>query len=448
MKKYILLITATLFTMVVSYAQNKQQQIDEIIDYYRSVKKFNGSVLVAEKGSTLLQKGYGFRNVGKQLTNEVQTIFLIGSITKEFTATVVLKLSEAKKLSLSDLLSKYYKDFPEGSRITVEHLLTQTSGIFNYTDTEGFWDKSQIPTNEQEVVAFLEKKPLSSQPGEKFAYSNSNYMLLAYIIQKVTGKSYETVVTEMIFKPLGMTDSGFDFAKLKSSDKATGYWKFSPTELVEGPPSDPTQFIGSGEIYSTVGDLYKWHKALQTGRILSIALQQKAYTPLREKYGYGWEVMDSIANKQVVGHGGRMLSGFETRMIRVPSDDIFIVLLNNHADGPPLNIIGKDILSILYGKSYSNAALNAFTTKELMGYTGKFGEKDRYLEIRLINGGLFILDSGERLQVTPFQNKSLRFTDDHGQNVELAIVMNSEGICQSISIRGRNGATNTLNRID
>ena len=448
MKKTPILI-GCLFLFQLSQAQDKSKQIDEVATRYASFNKFNGSLLVAEKGKILLQKGYGYRDVAAQLPNDPQTIFLVGSITKEFTAAVILKLAEQKKLALTDRLSKYYPDFPKGDSITIQNLLTHTSGIFS-PDGKDIWDQSSQITNERQVLDFLKSKPLDFKPGEKYSYSNSGYMLLAYIIQKITGKSYENVVSEMIFKPLHMTRSGFYFTALKDKNKARGYWTFSAAEYQAGPPADPTQFIGSGEIYSTVDDLYKWHRALQTGKILSKALQQQAYRPFKKEYGYGWEMADSVNGRQVVGHAGRMLNGFEAKMLRVPDDDLFIILLNNNAAGPYLGTISKDILSILYEKPFTLPEEPIkLTIDQMKAYTGRFGEsKDRYAEVKIINGQLFLLGAADHnIELIPLKNDYFRFMDHEGEQVDFEFIMDSNGVAQSMIAPGRNGQLNTIKKL-
>ena len=448
MKKTFILIGCLLLSQL-GQAQDKSKQIDEVAARYASYNKFNGALLVAEKGKILLQKGYGYRDVAAKLPNDPQTIFQVGSITKEFTAAVILNLAEQKKLALTDPLSKYYPDFPKGDSITIQNLLTHTSGIFN-PDGKDIWDESSRPTNEQAVLAFLKRKPLDFKPGEKFSYSNSGYKLLGYIIQKVTGKSYENVVSEMIFKPLGMTRSGFYFTLLKDQDKARGYWTFSPAEYKEGPPTDPTQFIGSGAIYSTVCDLYKWHQALQAGKILSKALQQQAYRPYKKEYGYGWEMADSVNVRQVIGHAGRMLNGFESKMLRVPDDDIFIILLNNTADGPYLGTISKDILSVLYGKPFTLPEEPVkLTIDQMKVYTGRFGEsKDRCAEVKIINGGLFLLGATDHtVELIPLKNNYFRFMDHEGEQVDIKFVMDNNHVAQAIMAPGRNGQMNTIKKL-
>jgi CubicO group peptidase (beta-lactamase class C family) len=449
MKKTLILVSCMLLAQL-SQAQNKSTQLDEIAARYASFNKFNGSLLVAEKGKILLQKGYGYRDVAAQLPNDPQTIFQVGSITKEFTAAVILKLAEKKKLSLTDHLSKYEPGFPGGDNIIVQDLLTHTSGIFNYSDMKDIWEKSSEPTDEHAVVDFLKSKTLDFKPGEKFSYSNSNYMLLAYIIQKVTGKTYETAVSDMIFKPLHMTRSGFYFTALKDENKAKGYWAFSAAEYEEGPPTNPTQFIGSGEMYSTVQDLYLWHQALQEGKVLSKALQQQAYRPFKKEYGYGWETADSINGRQVIGHAGRMLNGFESKMLRVPKDDVFIVLLNNNAAGPFLATISTDMLAVLYGKPLTLPEKpRELNPEQMKAYTGKFGDsKERYLEIKIIGNQLFLKDGDNTMQLVPLKNNYFRFMEHEGDQVDFELRMDSNGVAESISLPGRNGTRKTMKKLN
>ena len=307
-----------LFLSVTTFSFSHAQNMDSILTIYASLNKLNGSVLVAKQEKIILQKGYGFRSLEDSARNDAHTIFQVGSITKEFTAAVILQLEAEKKLSLNDHLSKWFPGFPNGDSILVRHLLMHSSGIFNYTDMHDFWHRSSKPTNEQSVLDTLQEHHLLFSAGTKFSYSNSNYMLLAYIITHVTGRPFETILRQRIFSPLQMNSTGFDFTGLNSPKRAIGYWKMSAALVELGPQGDSTQYIGSGELYSTVGDLYKWHHALQRGQILSPEQQKNAYFANAGNYGYGWE-LDTFYNHKTVGHSGRMF-GFESGMIRILED--------------------------------------------------------------------------------------------------------------------------------
>jgi CubicO group peptidase (beta-lactamase class C family) len=345
MKKTLVLSLALALAQFLS-AQEISKRLDSLIVSYANSFQFNGSVLVAMRGKILLEKGYGAKNVADRTANDAATIFQLGSITKQFTSTIILKLVESKKMSLTDKLSKYYPDYPHGDAITIENLLTHTSGIYNYTNDADFMRmKAYVPASEQSILALFKDKPLDFPPGTGWNYSNSGYELLGYIIQKVTKMPYEQVVRRYIFEPLHMNSSGFDFADLKSKDRATGY-----SSMLAGSGSasmivDSTVAFAAGAMYSTVGDLYKWHEGLESYKIVSRALMERAYTPFKNKYGYGWGI-DTVNKKRVLSHGGG-IPGFNTHIARVTEDDVCIVLLSNVNNGKLGEIAGR-IFRVLY----------------------------------------------------------------------------------------------------
>lgn len=347
MKKLFFLVTQLCVAHLV-FAQG--YKLDSLLSAYAKLNKFNGSVLVAKNGVILLNKGYGYCDAAVKAPNDRQTIFQLGSITKQFTSAVILKLEEEKKLSVSDKLSKYFPDYPKGDSITIEELLTHTSGIYNYTN-DGEFMKNEItkPATREKIMALFRNKPLDFSPGTGWNYSNSGYCLLGYIIEDVTKKTYEQAVRKYIFTPLHMTHSGFDFTNLKSNEKATGYFKLNDKETVAAPIVDSSVSFSAGAIYSTTADLYLWHKALEKNMILSKEQQERAYTPVKNNYGYGWGI-DSTEGKRRVSHGGG-IPGFTTNISRVPEDDICIVLLSNASD-PALQDITGNIYAVLFGKQY------------------------------------------------------------------------------------------------
>ncbi len=345
MKKLVVSFWVILIT-VSTFCQTLPVKLDTLLSAYVKKNDFNGSVLVARKGTVYLQKGYGYKEVKTNTPNDGNTIFQIGSITKQFTSAIILQLQEKNKLSLQDKLSKYIPDYPRGNEITIENLLTHTSGIYNYTnDPTILASGGTKPVSRDSLIARFKNKPLDFPPGEKYSYSNSGYILLGYIIEKVMGRPYFQVVREQIFQPLQMTHSGFDFAALKSSDKATGY--LSPSARQSAFIMDSSVSFAAGSIYTTVGDLYKWDRALYTGRIISQASLQKAFTPYHSNYGYGW-MIDAAYGKKIVEHGGA-IPGFLAIIYRVPEDETCIILLDNR-QSPALSKIAADINALLNGK--------------------------------------------------------------------------------------------------
>jgi CubicO group peptidase (beta-lactamase class C family) len=331
-------------------AQTKEKKLDELLTAYTKINEFNGTALVAQKGTVLLNKGYGYKNAATDESNTENTIFQIGSITKQFTSAVILKLVEQKKLNLTDKLSKFYPAFPKGDSITIRQLLSHTSGIFNYTTDVQFMQSEAVkPANEKKMLALFINKPLDFSPGSNWSYSNSGYLLLGYIIEKVTKKPYEKVMREFILTPLQMNSSGFDFTHLKNKDKATGYFAIAGKNSTVAGIVDSSVSYAAGAIYSTTSDLLKWHKAVLNNTIIKRESIEKAFIPVKSKYGFGW-IIDSIDGKRVTTHGGAIF-GFNTNIARIESDDICIVLLNNTGN-PKLGDITKDIFAVLYDKPY------------------------------------------------------------------------------------------------
>jgi CubicO group peptidase (beta-lactamase class C family) len=205
------------------------------------------------------------------------------------------------------------------------------------------------PSNRDAMMALFKDKPLDFEPGTKWSYSNSGYSLLGYIIEKVTGKPYEQEVRERIFKPLNMVHSGFDFTHLSSKDKATGYTTYTEGIKVPAAIVDSSVSYAAGSIYSTVNDLWEWHKGLLSNKIIKAASQEKGYTPVLNYYGYGWTI-NTLYGKRVLEHGGGIF-GFNTNIARITSDDVCVVLLAN-MNTAAIGSINNSILAILYNQPY------------------------------------------------------------------------------------------------
>ncbi len=349
--KKILIGIALLFIQQYCFSQNDASaSIDTLLNAYNKLGKFNGSSLVAKNGAVLLNKGYGYRDAETKALNDEHSIFQLGSVTKQFTSAVILKLQAENKLSVSDKLSKYFPDYPKGDRITIKELLTHTAGIYNYTNDLNFM-KNEItkPKTREQMMALFENKPLDFSPGTGWSYSNSGYSMLGYIIEKVAKTSYEQAVRKYIFSPLKMTHSGFDFTNLKSPDKTTGYFVLNAHDTTKAPIVDSTISFSAGAIYSTTGDLYKWSRALENNTILSASQQNEAYTPVKNNYGYGWGI-DSIDGKRRLSHGGG-IPGYVTTISRVPADGVTIILLSN-ASNETIGAISNSIYAILYNQKY------------------------------------------------------------------------------------------------
>lgn len=421
-----------------------QAKADTLLNAYFKRNQFRGTALIAFRGKVLLQKGYGWRNVEKQIPHDGNSIFQAASITKTFTATLVMKLAEMKRLSLQDKLSRYYPGYPKGDSITIAHLLSHTSGIYNYTENGEFMqNRSTKPATEAEMLALFRDMPLDFPPGTGWNYSNSGYMLLGYIIQKVTGLSYEGAIRKYIFDPLDMQRSGFDFARLQDADKANGYREDSTGAYTQPVTvTDSSVSFAAGSIYTTAGDLLKWHQGLMNNAIVSPAGWQELSTAKRNGYGYGWDI-DSMQGKYTVGHSGGM-RGLRTNFVRIPEDDICIVLLSN-TETQALHSITEKLVAVLYGLPYRLPASKPVIkpdTAVLRKYTGTYllAEKNLKVHIVLENGELVAYpERGPRSTLCAISPLCFFLKDDIDFETCFVTDGTGKGVQMTIDQRGRKG---------
>ena len=349
-------------TFNVSIGQTKTDQIDKLMHLYSEYGQFNGSVLVADAGKVIYKKGFGMANMEWNIPNQPDTKHRLGSVTKQFTSMLILQLAEQGKLKLDVPISTYLPNYPKasGDKITIHHLLTHTSGIPNYTSFPNFVKNLSINSYSPEAfVKVFADLPLEFTPGEKFAYSNSGYFLLGYIIEKVTGKTYEQCLQENILTPLKMNNTGFDHHETILKNRASGYEK-NGKNYINASYLDLSIPYAAGSLYATVEDLYLWDQALYTDQLLSTKYRDllfNSYIPAGSgHYGYGWFINKAFIGEKndsltVIEHGGG-INGFNTLVSRIPSDKNLVVLLNN-TGGSNLNEMNIAIRNILYNKPYS-----------------------------------------------------------------------------------------------
>jgi CubicO group peptidase (beta-lactamase class C family) len=330
-------------------AKNKrslESQVDVYIKPYLEIGGFNGTVLIAKGGKVLLSQGYGSANYELNVPNTPQTKFHIASVSKPFTAAAIMMLQERGLLNVSDPLTKFIPDYPNGDKITVHHLLTNTSGIPNINNFPDYDAWSKFPHTPEDLIEKFKNKPLDFNPGARgYTESNGNYNLLAYIIEKLSGKSYGEFLAENIFAPLDMKDTGHDArpeATLKN--RANGYVPVGISELENAPYINWTIKTGNGSIYSTVEDLYKWDRSLYTERILKKATIEKMFSE-----SYGW-FNSKRFNRRAIRINGRS-PGFQSEIQRYVDNDICVIVLgNNYA--PTASLIAEDLAAITLGEKY------------------------------------------------------------------------------------------------
>jgi CubicO group peptidase (beta-lactamase class C family) len=351
------LFVITLLAASVVVAQDKVQKIDELLKTYHDYNQFNGTVLVAEKGKVIYKKGIGMANMEWNIPNTPETKFRIGSVTKQFTATLIMQLVEEGKIKLDGKLSDYLPDYRKdtGEKVTVHQLLNHTSGIPSYTTGKFFTEDSRDPYSVDDFVKKFASGDLEFEPGSKYSYNNSGYFLLGAIIEKVTGKPYAEVLKERILDPVGMKNTGYDDHAAIIEKRARGYQK-TPEGYENAPYLDMSLPYAAGSMYSTVEDLYKWDQALYENKILSAESKSKMFTPGLSNYGYGFVIVDQPIGKteqktKVIQHGGG-INGFNCLFTRFVDQKNLVVVLDNIGQGRYHGAITNSINAILNGQPF------------------------------------------------------------------------------------------------
>ncbi len=358
----------------------KAEKIEEIVGLYSEYGGFNGSVLVSHEGEVIFKKGFGYANLEWDIPNQTDTKFRIASITKPFTALLIMQLVAEGKLYLHKPISTYLPDYPKnnGDRITIHHLLTHTSGTTRDYDSELTKNKYPDRYRTEEVVQQYSALPLEFEPGEKFAYSNTGYHTLALIIETVSEKSYETVLQENILDPIGMKNTGVDKHRSIIKNRAYGYFK-GFGDYFNDDFGDMSAITGVGNIYSTVEDMFLLDQALYTEKLFPKKYENLLFTKHISDpayggfYGYGWEIKDKpIGNTsetvETIGHSGSMRA-FTALFTRIPSSNSSIVFFNNTGRAF-LNAMTTAITGILNNESYD------FPLKPLAMFMKKEIEKE------------------------------------------------------------------------
>jgi CubicO group peptidase (beta-lactamase class C family) len=332
-------IAITFLLAIACLAQDNTARMEQVIQSYVSNKQFMGTVLVARDGKVLLDNGYGYANLEWNIPNSPTTKFRLGSITKQFTAASILLLEERGKLKVEDPVKKYMPDAPAAwDKITIFHVLTHTSGIPSFTEFPDYRSTEAAATTPEKLVARFRDKPLDFEPGEKWKYSNSGYVLLGYLIEKISGQSYSDFVQQNIFTPLEMKDSGYDSNSAIILHRAAGYSP-SPNGPVNAGFIHMSIPFSAGALYSTTEDMLRWEQGLFGGKVLSAASLQKMTTPFKQDYAFGLGV-SSVNGRKVIEHGGG-IEGFNTQLAYYPEDKLVVVVLANINGPKPGEIAGK-----------------------------------------------------------------------------------------------------------
>ena len=356
------------FVATSCFAQDTAR-MEEIVQAYVQDKTFMGTVLVARGGEVILSKGYGSANLEWNVPNTPSTKFRLGSVTKQFTAASILLLEERGKLTLDDPIKKYVPDAPAAwDAITIYHLLTHTSGIPNFTALPDYRSLKLNDTPVAKTIVTVRDKPLDFVPGEQMSYSNSGYLVLGHVIETVTGASYEKFVTDTIFTPLGMKDSGYDSNQAVITHRAAGY-----VPSAAGPVNAGFVHMSiphaAGALYSTTEDLHRWEQGLFGGKVLSPASLAKMTTPFKGDYALG-VVVRTASGRKVVQHGGG-IDGFNTFLAYYPDTKLTVAVLAN-LNGQAPNQIATRLADLAHGGSVQLPTERKEITLPLATYVGTY----------------------------------------------------------------------------
>ncbi len=350
--------------MLVSQSSFSQlnQKFDSLLNAYYQNGLFEGAVLIANDTGIVYQKAFGYANHELQVPNTLNTVFGIGSMSKPFTAMLVLQLIEKGKLGIDAPISKYLPEYRKdiGKKVTIRHLLTHTSGIPSYTALPNVWEDSmQLSYTPLYILKNFGSRDLQFEPGTKYKYGNTGYFILAMIIERVTGKSLSKMLHENIFNLLKMSGSGINDNKKPVKNKANGYYRLG-NQYINEPYIYNLNTYGASAVHSTTHDLYLWDRALYTQQLAS-GENMLLYTSPHYKvapgyaYGFGWEFTRlSLAKNdtiQIMEHSGA-IRGFRANMFRVPSEKKCVVLLSNSANQSSYELF-ENIMHVFRGREWS-----------------------------------------------------------------------------------------------
>jgi CubicO group peptidase (beta-lactamase class C family) len=408
------------------------------------------AVVLVKDGRVIFRKGYGMANLELKNPMQPDMVFEIGSITKQFTSTAILMLVEQGKISLDDDLHKYLPDYPDkGTKISIENLLTHTSGIKSYTNDLKWMSMWRQDMTVQQIIDLTKDDPLEFPPGTKWKYDNTGYILLGAIIEKVSGLSYADYIRKNIFEPLGMKHSYYGSNSAVIPGRASGYSK-DGGNWVNARYLSMTQPYAAGSLMSSVDDLAIWDAAISAGKLLSKASWDRAFTPYKlangddTHYGYGWSI-DAYDGHSIIRHNGGIF-GYVSEVARLPNDHVFVALLTN-SDGHDFDtgFLATELAAVAIGDPYREPVTVKLDPREFDSYTGVYRNGDQTLgTVRREGDRLFAQRAGlPRLEIFAYSDHEFFFKDSF---VRLAFEKDASGNIAALVISRPNGAKERATR--
>lgn len=384
------------------------------------------SVLVARGGEIIHRSAHGLANVELGVPITVDTVFRIGSITKQFTAGAIMLLEQRGQLSVEDPIDKFLPDYPtNGHVITVEHLLTHTSGIRSYTGMPGYMGNPvRADLSTAELIDVFDNEPMEFAPGELWNYNNSGYVLLGAIIEAVSGQTYEEFIADNIATPLELERTFYGGPKI-IPNRAAGYVQTDDERLENAAYLSMTQPHAAGSLLSTTGDLFAWHRALSGGEFIHDESFARMIRPYAlndgETYPYGYGLgLARLRGREIIAHGGG-INGFTCFALWLPEDDIYVaVLTNRESFSPGPSTVAKKIAAMVIGDPYPPRVAVNLTEKDRHGLVGKYeGEHFPPIEISIVDGRMLLHVGDYATETLLAESREVLFWRDSLEYVEV-----------------------------
>lgn len=377
--------------------------VEEYLRPYVETANFSGAVLIGHRGRKLLSAAWGMANLEHRVANTPRTVFHLASVSRVFTCAAVQLLAQRGRLDVSDPLAKHLPAYPEGDRITIHHLLTGSSGIPDINSLDGYADWSREPQTPETLVARFRDLPLEFEPGERSVHSNSNYVVLALLIERLSGSSYGDFLHDELFAPLGMEQTAHDGDPARIvPHRAAGYVPHGPAELLNAPALDWSVKTGNGSLYSTIEDLWRWDRGLDAGTVLGPRAVEAAFTDYLDSNGYGWFVRERFGTREV--HINGRSPGFGSYYGRSLGNRLTVIVLGNLYNSEPTTI-GRDLMAMVLGEPFEKRSFSAerpapALVREVVGayrFGSDFYVPDRRALVVEDDGHLYIDWDGDEL---------------------------------------------------
>jgi D-alanyl-D-alanine carboxypeptidase len=403
-----------------------------------------GAVIVTRKGETVFRKGYGLADMELKVPIQPDMVFRLGSVTKQFTAVAILMLEEQGKLSVTDPITRFLPDYPTaGQTITIEHLLTHTSGIKSYTSMPQWLSMWRTDMSLGALIDMFKNQPMDFKPDERWLYDNSGYILLGAIIERASGASYEDFIEKKIFEPLGMKNSYYDRTEQIIPNRVKGYQR-TANGFQNAPYLSMTQPYAAGSLASSVDDLALWDDAIWGNKLIKKESLTKAHTPHRladgqlTAYGYGW-ALGSYEGHQTVEHGGG-IHGFASYVLSMPDDGVYVAILTNGSAGHKLSPqrLAIQMAAIAIDKPVEEPTAISMKPEELKRYAGVYSVRENEEQTISVQGDqLFWEPKGrQKTAIYPHSNTEFFIKDSL---TRISFVLDANGTPTRLVVRPRVG---------